>query len=122
MSAEVSAQFPAQRGLASARIFSYRVDALSRAFRKAADSVGLKAARFHDLRHTFASEAVQRGFDLYRVGKALGHKSPQTTQRYAHFRTEDMRGLMDAVGTKTGTAPTHFGAEKSIKSKRKRVK
>lgn len=122
MSAEVSAQFPAQSGTASARIFPYRVDALSRAFRKAADDGGFKAARFHDLRHTFASRAVQRGFDLYRVGKALGHKSPQTTQRYAHFRTEDMKGLMDAVGTNVGTAPTHSKAKTSGKSKRKRVK
>lgn len=118
----VSAQFPAQSGKATEQIFPYRVDAVSRAFRKAADDVGFEHVRFHDLRHTFASWAVQAGFDLYRVGKVLGHKGPQMTQRYAHLRTEDVQGLMDAVGTKLGTEPRHFKAKTSGKSKRKRLK
>jgi integrase len=63
--------------------------------RKAFDSA-LKAAKienfhFHDLRHTFATRLVQRGVDLYKVQRLLGHKSPTMTQRYAHHFPESLR-------------------------------
>lgn len=48
---------------------------------------GLKDARFHDLRHTFASIAVSNGKSLPMIGKLLGHSQVQTTARYAHLAT-----------------------------------
>ena len=46
---------------------------------------GLKDARVHDLRHTFASVAVSNGHSLPMIGKLLGHTQVQTTARYAHL-------------------------------------
>lgn len=46
---------------------------------------------FHDLRHTFATRLVQRGIDLYKVQKLLGHRDNKTTQRYAHHYPESLR-------------------------------
>jgi integrase len=46
---------------------------------------GIKNCHIHDLRHTFASYAVSNGIDLFVVSKLLGHKSIQSTQRYAHL-------------------------------------
>lgn len=46
---------------------------------------GLKDARIHDLRHTFASIAVSNGQSLPIIGKLLGHTQVQTTARYAHL-------------------------------------
>jgi integrase len=43
---------------------------------------------FHSLRHTFASWLVQRKVPLEVVGKLLGHKTLQMTQRYAHIASE----------------------------------
>ena len=46
---------------------------------------GLRKLRIHDLRHNFASQFINRGADLYVLGKMLGHSNTQTTERYAHF-------------------------------------
>jgi integrase len=53
-----------------------------RAVRKGA---GLPHVRFHDLRHTAASEMLRRGLLLREVQYVLGHSSPRMTERYAHF-------------------------------------
>ena len=41
--------------------------------------------RIHDLRHTYASHAILSGETLTMTGQLLGHKSHQSTQRYAHL-------------------------------------
>ena len=43
--------------------------------------------RIHDLRHTFASEAVMGGESLPVVGRILGHIQAQITARYAIWPT-----------------------------------
>ncbi|MBR2081500.1 MAG: tyrosine-type recombinase/integrase [Elusimicrobiaceae bacterium] len=39
----------------------------------------------HKLRHTFASQLVQNGVELYTVSKLLGHSSIQMTEIDAHL-------------------------------------
>lgn len=41
--------------------------------------------RFHDLRHTAASEMLRRGLLLREVQYVLGHTTARMTERYAHF-------------------------------------
>jgi integrase len=61
-------------------------------FEAAAETLGLPyKLRYHDLRHTVASQTINAGASLYDVGEVLGHKSTQTTKRYAHLSTERKR-------------------------------
>ena len=58
---------------------------------------GLKDARIHDLRHTFASTAVASGQGLPMIGKLLGHTQVQTTARYAHLATDPVKNAANHV-------------------------
>jgi len=59
--------------------------------------------RFHDLRHTFASWAVQQGATLQEVKDLLGHSSLAMVMRYAHLSPEHLR---KAVGRLDGLLTT----------------
>lgn len=62
---------------------------------RAADIRGL---RLHDLRHSFASQAVSSGSSLEIIGALLGHSQPATTARYAHLFDEVTRRATERVG------------------------
>ena len=51
----------------------------------------LDDVRIHDLRHTFASAALEAGLSLEHIADLLGHSMLQTTARYAHIRDETQR-------------------------------
>ena len=57
--------------------------ALRRRFDRALDPAGLPRLRFHDLRHTFGTIAVQ-AFPLTDVNAFMGHADIQTTMIYIH--------------------------------------
>lgn len=63
----------------------------------------LQDVRVHDLRHTFASEGVGSGHSLPVVGKILGHRSWQTTQRYAHLADSPVRTAVNAISGRIGS-------------------
>lgn len=69
----------------------------SKAWRNACLESGIGHCRFHDLRHTAASNLVRAGRSLFEVGVLLGHSSPSMTQRYSHLAVDDTQRMVDAV-------------------------
>ncbi|WP_170827091.1 tyrosine-type recombinase/integrase [Magnetovibrio blakemorei] len=72
-------------------------------FRGAVRRAGIENFRFHDLRHTFASWAVQSGMDLYRLSRILGHSTMDMSTRYAHLATADLHRAIHEMGSFMGT-------------------
>lgn len=60
-----------------------------RAFKTVSKAAGVEWCSPHILRHTFASQLVQKGVSLYKVSRWLGHASITTTQIYAHLAPAD---------------------------------
>ena len=56
---------------------------------------GIPDVRLHDLRHSVASDAIMNGVPLEVVGKMLGHRNYQTTQRYAHIADTVLRAAVN---------------------------
>lgn len=54
--------------------------------------------RFHDLRHTYASEMIRNNVSIRHVQELLGHADISTTQMYAHLQLDH---LQDAVNAPT---------------------
>lgn len=73
------------------------MEAPKRAWARIWKRAGVEGATAHTLRHTLASWAVADGVSLATVGKVLGHASPATTQRYAHFAQEAGAAVVEAV-------------------------
>ena len=59
--------------------------ALRRRFKKAVSRAGIRELRFHDLRHTFGSLAINRA-SIVQVQAWMGHADVDTTMRYLHHR------------------------------------
>ncbi len=64
----------------------------------------IKGLRIHDLRHNFASFAVDAKLSLPEIGGLMGHKSPQTTARYAHLKRDTGRAASAAVAAVLSSA------------------
>ena len=84
---------------------------LQKPWRRLRKASGLEDVRLHDLRHSFASFAVGAGLSLPVIGALLGHKSVQSTARYAHLAQDPLRQATNTVGAVLVTPMT---AVKSI--------
>ena len=101
------------RGSAGSYVFTNpttrdRYRNIRKSFKTACSQAGIRDFRWHDLRHTFASWAVQSGTDLYPLSRILGHSTLQMSARYGHLATEQLHKAVQAVATKHGYKRVRF--------------
>ena len=65
----------------------YHPDSVVNLHKKILKDAGLEHLRFHDLRHTFATTALQNGVDVKTVSSMLGHYDAGFTLRTRTYTT-----------------------------------
>lgn len=85
--------FPASRGTGPAT-------GLRKPFLRVCAHARLQGLRIHDLRHSFASFALEGGASLALISKALGHADLRSTERYAHASGTALLAVADTVASR----------------------
>ncbi len=80
-------------------------------YKAALDRAGLRRLRFHDLRHTFGTRAVEKAESILELKEWMGHANVQTTMRYLHYKSkaDAARRLAQAFEEET-TAPEELAS------------
>lgn len=71
-------------------IFPMSPGALEQAWRRLLTRSGVKALRFHDLRHEGVSRLFERGLNVIEVSSISGHKELRMLKRYTHLSADDL--------------------------------
>lgn len=80
--------------------------ALTIRYRKACRAIGLREVRWHGLRHSFTTMALE-GFSADQVQRIVGHKDAATAQNYTHprSRTTDADTLTRTIEQEIAASP-----------------
>jgi integrase len=71
---------------------------LQRGFYPALDRAEVRRVRFHDLRHSWASNLLEAGENIATVSRALGHANVYITLKtYAHAIPKPRHGVSDRM-------------------------
>ena len=77
------------------KLWNYTKEYVSHKFKSEVRRLGIKNARFHDLRRTFGLNLIKQGMSIYKVSKLLGHKSVRTTEKhYAPLLTVEIEDFI----------------------------
>lgn len=93
------------------RLDGAHITDLQHPWRRIRDKAGLTDVRIHDLRHTYASNAVSSGMAIQMVGKLLGHSQIQTTMRYAHLADDPVRHAAEENAARLNDALGHLNTD-----------
>lgn len=55
------------------------------------------ARTLHATRHTFATEYLRRGGNVFSLQRVMGHSDLETTKRYAHMTTADLQAVHERI-------------------------
>ena len=69
----------------------YDPSKMRKRFREAVTAAGIRAIRFHDLRHTFGTRMAAAGAPLRSIQEWMGHRDYKTTEIYADYAPDPQR-------------------------------
>jgi integrase len=78
---------------------------IRKSFPSALRKAAIQDFRFHDLRHTFASQLVMAGVDITTIKELLGHKSLAMTLRYSHLAPSHKARAVELLDTVISETP-----------------
>jgi site-specific recombinase XerD len=64
---------------------------------RATKAAGLSRLKFHELRHSFASQLAISGVPMKGIQELLGHSTMEMIMRYAHLSPEARRSYVDRL-------------------------
>ena len=77
----------------------YSPETVARIHKRILKDAGLETCRFHDLRHTYATLALQNGVDIKTLSRTLGHYSPGfTLETYTHVTKRMQENAAEKMG------------------------
>jgi integrase len=74
-----------------------RIGQLHECLWRSLERAGLRDVRWHDLRHSFASNLAAKGVPIPQIQKWLGHSTIAMTMRYVQFAPDGNRSLIGAL-------------------------
>lgn len=77
-----------------------RLGDFKKAWGTALKSAGIADFRFHDWRHTFATDLFELGAESFTIQTALGHSEIKTTEIYTHVKDNVLRKQLEQLGEK----------------------
>ena len=101
--------FPLGSDPAAPRDIHHLRDILRRYSKRA----GLRRIKWHELRHSFASQLVSAGVPLKQVQEWLGHSTIHMTMRYAHLAPSSGAGFIAVLSRPGAVAAENFSEGKS---------
>lgn len=75
--------------------------------RRYSKRAGLRRIKWHELRHSFASQLVSGGVPLKQVQEWLGHSTIHMTMRYAHLAPSSGAGFIGVLDRPVSADTTH---------------
>jgi integrase len=91
------------RGLPGVRVFTrdgQPITCIREVFEMACKRAEIEGFTFHDLRHTFNTNAFRAGVPIPTIMKITGHKSLTMFKRYTTITTEDLKAAVRKIGSR----------------------
>lgn len=90
---------------------------LGRPMRQACEAAGLEPLCFHELRHTYASEALRKGIEMRMVAEQLGHTDTRMVEKhYGHLVPSAKQRAFRELGPRWGIQETDGVEDLNIKT------
>ncbi len=88
---------------------------VSKRFKAACKDAGVRTVRFHDLRHTFATQLAASSVPVRSIQEFLGHADSKTTQIYAHYAPShhELQMVDDAFAAQASEESADAGPDSS---------